>query len=569
MPTFEAMSFLRRETKRGHTYLSICENYRDEAGKVQRRLLHNLGNVNKFTPEAIERIGRQLIELVKGPDIAAITDIKEVSRHNYGFPVVIHRLLCIYSLDIVLHRIARNYKLGYSLAQHVSLMLCDRLNDPLSKLGSYNLQNNYVGLGEPVTLQHLYRTLDHLATCNQLIQTHIYNKHANLFNYEFDVVFYDVTTFYFDSDVVEEGKLRQMGFGKDGKIGKTQILFSLLIDKNKVPIGFQIFKGDKYEGHTFKEAIKTLKEKYRINRIIVVADSGMLNNDNLNLFDEGMDADGYEYIVGDRLKSLSETAVAHLTNMKNYKPLKLKDTNDHAANNKDGKEQKTKEGQPDVKEEDKSLLYCTYKYGKRTIICTWSEKRAKKDKAERDEKILKAQKLLKTPALIERKAKTYFLKPTTDNQQYILDTAKIELQTKFDGFKAIATNAADITPETVLEKYSELYKIEHSFRSFKSYLETRPMFHWTDKRIEGHLVLCYISFCMLNYLQQYTGYTEQTIRRALDKTQVSKIIMDQELSWLRSEMSEEAGKIFEAINIKQLPNVIKDKDISNYMPSNL
>lgn len=109
------------------------------------------------------------------------------------------------------------------------------------------------------------------------------------------MVFYDVTTFYFDSDVVEEGKLRQMGFGKDGKIGKTQILFSLLIDKNKVPIGFQIFNGDKYEGHTFKEAIKTLKEKYRINRIIVVADSGMLNNDNLNLFDEGMDADGYEY----------------------------------------------------------------------------------------------------------------------------------------------------------------------------------------------------------------------------------------------------------------------------------
>ena len=84
----------------------------------------------------------------------------------------------------------------------------------------------------------------------------------DLFNYELDVVFFDVTTFYFDSNVVKQDELRQLGFGKDGKIGKTQIVFSLLIDKNKMPIGFEIFNGKQFEGHTFENAITRLKTKF-------------------------------------------------------------------------------------------------------------------------------------------------------------------------------------------------------------------------------------------------------------------------------------------------------------------
>jgi transposase len=543
------MAFLRKEIKKGQTYLSICESYRDQDGKTQRRQLHKLGNVNGYTPEALERMGRQLIDLVKGP--APVIDIKELSRHNYGFPLVIYRMLRTYGLDSLMHRLTRKHKLGFSLLQHLLLMLCDRFNDPLSKLASYNLQDEYIGLGAAMDLQHLYRTLDYLALNNSLLQTHIYNKHSSLFTYELDVVFYDVTTFYFDSDVVKEGALRQKGFGKDGKIGKTQILFSLLIDKNKVPIGFQIFKGDQYEGHTFKDAVKVLKERYNIDRIIVVADSGMLNKDNLDLFNTDKQGDGYEYIVGDRLKNMSEDAINYLTDIKNYQRLP---TEDAQKKDEQGKEE--------------AFVYCTYKYGERTIICTWSAKRAAKDKADREEKITKAKKMLKTPALIERKAKRYFIK-SDDSHKYGLDEEKIKWQAKFDGFKAIATNAADITPQQALEKYSDLYKVEHSFRTFKSYLETRPMFHWTDKRIEGHLVLCYIAFCLLNYLQQRTGLTEQAIRTALTGMQLSKIIMDNQVSWLRSATSEQGDKILKELKIKQLPNVMKEAAISHYIPSNL
>ena len=109
--------------------------------------------------------------------------------------------------------------------------------------------------------------------------------------------------------------------------------------------------------------------------------------------------------------------------------------------------------------------------------------------------------MLKQPSNIDKKAKRYFIKNTGQNK-YELDQEKIQQQARFDGFKAIATNTADVTPQLAIEKYKDLYKIEQSFRSFKSYFETRPMFHWTDTRIEGHIMLCYISFCLLTFLQK-------------------------------------------------------------------
>lgn len=558
------MAFLRKENKKGQTYISICESYRDDKGRVNRRTLHNLGNINNFTPEALERIGQQLIDLVK-PQVDHGT-IEELSRYNYGYPLVIGQLLSIYGLDILMGRFTRKHKLGFNLLQPLTLMLCDRFNDPLSKLGSYNLQSEYVGLGKDIPLQHLYRTLDYLSEHNELIQKHIYNKHSSLFNYELDVVFYDVTTFYFDSDVVEQGALRQKGFGKDGKIGKTQILFSLLIDKNKIPIGFEIYKGNQYEGHTFKDAVKKLKNKYNIKRIIIVADSGMLNNDNIDLFGKNKEADGFEYIVGDRIKSLPKAVVDHLTNLENYTTIRIE--KEQMPSRAKSEESPTEQGQQN--DGDVFLKYCTYVYNGRTLICSWSAKRAKKDKAMREEKLKKAEQMLKNPELLEKKSKMYFIRSTTD-KKYELDQDKIDWQARFDGFKAIATNAIDLSTEVVLEKYKDLYKVEHSFRTFKSYLEARPMFHWTDSRIEGHLVMCYVAFCLQHYLQSLlpATYSENTIRRVLSKMELSKINREGAICWLRSAMTKESETIIKSLKLKQIPNAVSDINIKTYIPINL
>ena len=322
--------------------------------------------------------------------------------------------------------------------------------------------------------------MDKLADNNELIQQQIYTTGRDLFNQQLDVVFYDVTTFYFESEVEKEGELRQMGFGKDGKIGNTQILYCMMIDKDKNPIGYRIFKGDTYEGHTFEKALDDLKNQYSIDKIIVVADRGMLSKNNISLTAEK----GYEFILGERLKSLPKTVQSSLLDIKQYKHEWF---------------------YTDNADEEICIKYTTIQHEGKTIIATYSAKRAKKDKQDREDKLITAKKLIANPALLKKKPARFFLQ-SDGKEKYNLDDQKIKQSEKYDGLLAISTNNKTLSPTQVLEQYKQLYKIEHSFRTFKSHLETRPMFHWTDKRIEGHICLCYMAFALQNYvLQKYSS----------------------------------------------------------------
>ena len=252
------MAFLRVENKKSGSYIRIVESYRDTDGHSRHRILYNLGKVSDYTPEQLQRIGSRLYELGGGDlkDLLGITT-REKARLNYGFYQVYAEALAHYGLPRIFNRISNKHKLQFDFQNAALLMILERLQDPCSKRSTYFNQSEYLGI-KPVGLQHLYRTLDKLADYNQLIQKQIFQTGRDLFNQRLDVVFYDVTTLYFDSDVEVEKELRQKGFSKDGKVGKTQILFCMLIDQDKQPIGYKVFKGDTFEGHTFEHAIKGL-----------------------------------------------------------------------------------------------------------------------------------------------------------------------------------------------------------------------------------------------------------------------------------------------------------------------
>ena len=239
------MAFLRKEYKKSGTYLLICENYRDNRGNIVRKVLFNLGKLEDYTPESLKRIAVKLYALAGGDirELLKDSDIKELKRLNYGFPLICGHLMNRYGLNSLFDKIKKKHDLSYDLYNNVLLMICDRFNEPLSKLGSYNCQGDYANLF-PIALHTLYKTLDRLDQHSDDLQKCMYEKHKNLFNYEIDVVFYDVTTFYFESGVEKEGSIRQKGFSKDGKIGDTQVLFGLLVDRNKQPIGYRIYSGD-------------------------------------------------------------------------------------------------------------------------------------------------------------------------------------------------------------------------------------------------------------------------------------------------------------------------------------
>jgi len=523
-------------------YIRIVESYRDESGKPRSRTLFSLGRVDNFSPESLKRMGQRLYQL-GGGDLKDLLgeQVKEEGRFNYGFVLVYRKILNHFGIDRILKCIAKKKKLTYSLVEVVLLLLVERLNAPCSKRSSFFHQNEYLGL-PAVPMQHLYRCLDYLADHSKLIQQSIYQTGRDLFNQRLDVVFYDVTTFYFDSELEEEDALRQKGFGKDGKVGKTQVIFGMLIDKYKQPIGYQLYRGDQWEGKTYEDMVLRLKKEYLIDDIILVADRGMINKANL----EATLQKGYEFIMGERLKTLPKPIKKKLLNAEDYSHHWTSGSSD-----------------------PEKISYTVVEYQGRKIIGTFSQKRKEKDQKERQEKLTKAQKLLKKPSQLKKKAGHYYLK-NTEGENYEVDTEKIKNHEKYDGILAIAYNAKGITNEQALDHYHHLYQIEHSFRTFKSYLETRPMFHWTNKRIEGHICLCYMAYSLLNNLQlrlakNKLNHSEQTIRNYLSKMQVSLVNQGENHFYLRSKRTEISQQILQAVSEKDLPDLLHKDLITKYL----
>ena len=523
------MAFLRVEKKKSGRYLRILEAYRDE-GKTRHRVVASLGKVEDYTPEMLRRIGERLYQLGGGnlKDLLG-EGLEELARYNYGFVEATQRGMHHYGLDHVLDRIGKKHKLSYCLSDIMKLLISERLNDPVSKLSSFSNQQEYLGLPS-LELHHIYRSLDYLSKYTELIQKQIFQTGRNLFNQQLDIVFYDVTTFYFSSE--QEGELRQKGFGKDGKIGKTQVVFGLLIDQDKNPVAYRLYKGSQYEGHTFEDAIKTLKQQYQIKDVIVVADRGMLSKHNIELVSKE-----YEFIVGERLKSLPKSVQSYLLNHSNYKKQWVY----------------TKNG------EQIMLQYTEIVHKGRKLIATFSKKRAKKDAADREQRIEKAQQLLKNPSLIHKKPSRYYLK-NQDSGKFVLDTDKIEQSKKYDGIAVIGTNNQELPNDQILDHYRHLFKIEQTFRSFKSHLEIRPMFHWNDTRIEGHIALCYITYAIENHLlnkmqKADKSISENQLRKSLSQMQVSHIKQGKNEFLLRSNHDQLTTAVIRTLNLAKIPNL--------------
>jgi transposase len=275
-----------------------------------------------------------------------------------------------------------------------------------------------------------------------------------------------------------------------------------------------------------------------------VADRGMIGKENI----EAITENGYEFIVGERLKNLPADIQIKLLNKDNYQQTWIYN---------------------DVTGQQVALQYYVIQYNDKTIIATYSENRAAKDKYEREQKLKTAARLLQNPSLIKKKASRYFIKQQ-HKDNYELDTEKIKQSEKYDGLLAIATNAVNLSHQQVLEQYKLLFQIEHTFRTFKSHLETRPIFHWTNRRIEGHICLCYIAYTLQHWVLKKLRHfpiaiTENVLRKMLDNMQISLVQHNEKKIYLRSAHQPYEVKLQQALGIKPLPPILPKDSLVNYL----
>jgi len=554
--------FIKMMKSKNNEYAQIVESYR--AGKsIKHRVLYNLGCIAAIKDNpSFQKIAKKLSELSglvkKESEVKSKRDIKKINIKNcseaeiknWGYKIY-KNIWNEFELQLILEKIKQKTKIEFELGESSFIMAVKHLLSPSSKLETYHSQNKYIRF-KANKINHLYRSLDLLSENKEAIEEYIYNKNISLFNMKIDIVFYDVTTFYFES--FEKDELRNNGFSKDSKFKEVQVVVGLMIDSEGRPIGYELFSGDTFDGKTLKTMLEHLKKRFEIGKIIIVADRGINSKINLKSIKEF----GYGYIVAARIKNMGEEIEKELFEDKGYISFETKTYKELPARFKYKIIDYTNKVTEKI--DNKKIVHEL----KEKIIFTYSDKRASKDKKERERLLEKAENLLRTPGLIEgsnkRNGKKYIKKTEDSEVKWELDKKLLERDKKFDGYYAIQTSELSLSATEILDAYHTLWKIEESFRIMKTTLETRPIFHWTVKRIKGHFVICFLAFLMERTLEyklkkNKIDLSPSQIRSAINSMQFAQVEINGEVILIKTKLDEHAKTILKTLNIKAPANI--------------
>ena len=569
--------FIRVIKSKNHEYVKVVENYRED-GKVKQRVIANLGKLENISVREAENIASKLLLLANSKkDIVeerAIPNIEELDRYNYGY-VVYRKLWNRFKLDSILDKLVEDKNIKYDFKSVIFSMVVDRLLKPKSKLALVENKEDYFNINDELQLNHIYRSLDILAESKIEIEEALFNQNKTLFNISTDIVFYDVTTFYYESK--NENDLKKFGYSKDGKFGDVQIVMGLMIDKNGLPIGYELFSGNTFDSKTMVKVLDNLKGKFNLDKVIIVADRGLNSKINLKYIKDA----GYEYLMAVSIKSLNKKMKETILDKESYKTVLAKEDSEDGLY-----AYKTLEYGNVVKYEEELINKDTGEVTttkeeitlKEKFVCTYSDKRARKDQYDRGRGLDKANNIIlnnqKSSLTTSRSFKKFIQKETKEDNcnEFIMgmNWMNIKEQQHYDGFYAITTSKLDLDPIEVIQNYRNLYKIENSFRVLKSTFNTRPIFHYKEQRIEAHFIVCFIAFMIerdleirLKKSKSFAKYTitPQRIKEALNSLELSKIKVDNKTLFMKSNHSNGQDKlkfakeIMRFLHIKQLKNI--------------
>lgn len=453
--------------------------------------------------------------------------IVEEKRLKAGIHQVYGALFNQIGLDKVVERATRK-KASVRLMRDIVMT---RINEPESKLASVKTLANEYGIETDVNA--VYRMMDLLdAKAIDKIQAACYQHTFGLLGEKIDVIFYDCTTLYFESFIEDE--LKENGYSKDGKFNQSQVILALMVSKHGLPVGYDLFPGATFEGNTLNSALDRLHDKYKIDKLIFVADAALLSAENIKLLEDRTQP----FIVGARIKNLPKTITEKILDRTQYQDLY------------EAQDQQEAVTYQDIGIGDDNLR----------LVVTYSPRRTSKDQKDRDNAIEQLKKRLaksKEPkSLLNNYGYKKYITIKGDTEISINED-KIEQAKKWDGLHGIITNIADATAKELLAHYKGLWQIEETFRISKHDLRMRPIFHWTPKRIKAHIALCYMALACVRALEykvrlQYKKLSPEAIRKHITDLEIS-ILKDTQTNkryTLPSKATQDAKKIYQILQLK-------------------
>ena len=543
------------------TAVQLVENTRKN-GKVSQKIIRHFGYaINDEEIQALKRIAeRYKLELINQSQpllfscdtimdmlvekvskeqkisealIVDLTQIREEKRLKVGIHQIYGNLFDV----IGFHKCIDKWYRKKATLRLMRNIVMARIERPQSKRGSVqNLSDQY---GIDAEVNSVYRMMDLIddKAINKINQL-AYNNTSSLFETPVDVVFYDCTTLYFESFVEDDLKIK--GYSKDGKFNESQVILALMVTQCGLPLGYEVFPGNSFEGDTLDQALDKLKNKYKIGKVIFVADSALLSRKNI----EKLNLARQKFIVGARIKNMNKQVTQKILNKQAYQKISNK------ADSKDQTNDELSYQTIDIKKEQIALK----------LIVSHSTRRERKDEHDRQKAIDSLKKKIEKDQSLKGLVNNYGYKKyiqVDGESKYRIDKEKIEQDARWDGLHGVITNIENPNVNNILSQYKGLWQVEETFRVSKHDMKVRPIYHWVPRRIKAHIALCFMALTCIRTLEyqirlQYKKLSPEVIRYHLSKVEVSilKDLKTKKKYVLPSTITQEAKKIYQTQGIK-------------------
>ena len=536
-----------------YTYLQLVESFR-EGGKNRQRVLYSFGNVAELRADGqLSRLVDSL-QRATGADAAREPGLDALQTGRvleYGGPRLAQALWEQFGLTELLRQQLAGRRFRFDAIAAIATVVFNRLLAPRSELGIFAWRDrNWWPEFAATTpaLEHLYRALDALIEIKQPLEEALFARLQHLFNLQVDVVFYDLTSSYFEGD---GPPLARYGYSRDKRSDRQQVLLALACEEHGFPIAHEVLAGNRADATTVQEMVRALQERFCLRRVIFVADSGMVSQANL----QALDTAGYEYLVAVRRRNVS-------------------DAQSHAPEDLAVYEQGPHKVRVFVSAAD--IPGARY-------VCCWSEARAQEERQIRDARLAKGRAALQkladrvaagrlkvatkiaaraATALHRAQARSYFRYEAAEGHfAFAQDDEQLAKEQRLEGRYFLLTNAAKLTATEAVEAYFTLQEVERAFREIKDFLKLRPIYHWTDRRVQAHIFACVLAYLLersLSYRLRTAG-VDLSARKALDFVSrihaVENTLGDRTL-WTVSRAAPLAQQALSAVGIEPLPAIL-------------
>ncbi|MBE0467659.1 MAG: IS1634 family transposase, partial [Candidatus Desulforudis sp.] len=506
-----------RQNKNGTEtrYVQLAHNkWNPKARRSEVQVIYNFGREEHVDRQGLERLARSISRYL-GPEetlrFESSRDHGEEFRFETSKPLggawVLHELWKQLAVDQVLKKLLKERKFQSPVERAIFALVANRALSPMSKraVEEWVAQDVYIPDLPDIPLHHLYRAMDFLLEAQEPLQYQVFCQVSHLFNLEVDLLYFDTTSTYFEIETEDDEGLRRKGHTKDSRPDLPQAVIGLAVTRDGIPVRCWVWPGNTADMSVVQE-VKNDLVGWKLGRVITVLDRGMASDENLRYLQRA----GGHYIAGERMRAGKEAVEKALSH-----PGRFKTVRDNL--------------------EVKEIVIGNGEARTRYVLVRNPEE-VQRDQAKREE-ILEKLKLelarigeldgaphtKAVCSIIAHPTYGRYLK-TDKRGQPRIDKDKIKAEERLDGKYLLRTSDDTLAPEDVALGYKQLLQVEDAFRTLKSTLELRPVYHRLEDRIRAHVLLCWLALLLIRVAENKTGQTWRTIRTHLERMHVGEFV---------------------------------------------